>query len=123
MGKVSITVNGRTFKLQCGEGEEPHLLMLADYLNEHVSKLRQDFGNINYEQLLIMAGLTVGDELWEARTRLNEMSDELNKLKSAILSLSKDKVSPTAMKAAAIVTASNKPDADTRRDISQDALS
>ena len=32
MGQVSVTLNGRTYRLECGEGEETHLIALAEYL-------------------------------------------------------------------------------------------
>ena len=32
MGQVSVTLNGRTYRLECDEGEEAHLIALSEYL-------------------------------------------------------------------------------------------
>ena len=34
MGQVTVVLNGRTYRLECGEGEESHLIALAEYLGE-----------------------------------------------------------------------------------------
>jgi len=70
MGEVNVTVNGRLFRLGCDDGEEEHLLVLADHLGKHVDNLRQTIGQAGDEQLYLMAGLMVCDELWEARDLL-----------------------------------------------------
>ncbi len=67
MGEVNITINGRLFKLGCDDGEEEHLLVLAEHLGKHVDNLRNSIGQAGDEQLYLMAGLMVCDELWEAR--------------------------------------------------------
>lgn len=67
MGEVNITINGRLFKLGCDDGEEEHLHVLAEHLGKHVDNLRNSIGKAGDEQLYLMAGLMVCDELWEAR--------------------------------------------------------
>ena len=37
MGQVSVALNGRTYRLECSEGEESHLIELAEYLGSHVA--------------------------------------------------------------------------------------
>ena len=70
MGEVTITINNRAFKLGCDDGEEEHLVALADHLGKHVEQLRKTIGKVGDEQLFLMAGLMVCDELWEARDLL-----------------------------------------------------
>ena len=36
MAQVELTINGRTYQVACDDGEEDHLLNLADYLNRKV---------------------------------------------------------------------------------------
>ena len=73
MGQVSVTLNGRTYRLECSEGEEPHLVELAEYLGSHVDEMRRKFGQVGDDRLILMASLVVGDELWELRRQLEEM--------------------------------------------------
>lgn len=73
MGQVSVTLNGRTYRLECGEGEEAHLIELAEYLNSHVETMKYKFGQVGDDRLILMAALLVADELTEARRQLDEM--------------------------------------------------
>jgi len=77
MGQVSVTLNGRTYRLECSEGEEAHLIELAEYLGSHVDTMRQKFGQVGDDRLILMASLVVADELWELRRELEEMKNTL----------------------------------------------
>jgi cell division protein ZapA len=66
MGQVAITVNGRSYRFDCGDGEEPRLQELADYVKSRMETLNREHGNIGEERLLLMAALTIADELWDA---------------------------------------------------------
>jgi cell division protein ZapA len=83
MGQVSVTLNGRTYRLECGEGEETHLIALAEYLGTHVDAMRQKFGQIGDDRLILMASLLVTDELWEARRQLEEAEEAKTSLSEA----------------------------------------
>ena len=72
MGQVSVTLNGRTYRLECGEGEETHLIALAEYLSTHVDTMKRKFGQIGDDRLILMASLLVTDELWELRRQMQE---------------------------------------------------
>ena len=72
MGEVSVTLNGRAYRLECGEGDEPHLIELAEYLGSHVDTMRQKFGQVGDDRLILMASLVLADELWDLRRQLQE---------------------------------------------------
>jgi len=73
MGQISVTLNGRTYRLECGEGEEAHLIELAEYLGTHVEDMKRKFGQIGDDRLILMASLVVLDELWELRRQMAQM--------------------------------------------------
>ena len=77
MGQVSVTLNGRTYRLECGEGEETHLVALAEYLSSHFDTMKRKFGQVGDDRLILMAALMVTDELWEARRHIEEMKTAL----------------------------------------------
>lgn len=77
MGQVSVTLNGRTYELECGEGEETHLIALAEYLGSHVDTMRRKFGQVGDDRLILMASLVVTDELWELRRQMQAMKSTL----------------------------------------------
>jgi cell division protein ZapA len=77
MGQVSVTLNGRTYRLECGEGEETHLIALAEYLGSHVDTMKRKFGQVGDDRLILMASLLVTDELWELRRQMQELKSTL----------------------------------------------
>ncbi|HSD93021.1 MAG TPA: cell division protein ZapA [Methyloceanibacter sp.] len=77
MGQVSVTLNGRTYRLECGEGEETHLVALAEYLSSHVDTMKRKFGQVGDDRLILMASLLVTDELWELRRQMQELKAAL----------------------------------------------
>jgi cell division protein ZapA (FtsZ GTPase activity inhibitor) len=67
MGQVTVTMNGRTYRLRCGDGEEERLLSVAGHVRGHVERLTQEHGQIGDERLILMAAILVTDELFELR--------------------------------------------------------
>jgi cell division protein ZapA len=73
MGQVAVTLNGRTYRLRCGDGDEARLLQLADYLEQRIEALAAEFGQVGDERLLLMAALLIADELWDTRDQLQQL--------------------------------------------------
>jgi cell division protein ZapA len=70
MGQVTVTLNGRSYRLYCGDGEEERLIALADHVRSKLNGVVQQFGQAGEDRLLLMAALLIADELWDARDRL-----------------------------------------------------
>ena len=81
MNHVNVTINGRQFRMACEEGQEAHLLKLADSLESRIQGLRGKFGEIGDARLTVMAALTVCDELLEASQRIRNLEEELTALR------------------------------------------
>jgi len=77
MGQVTVVLNGRTYRLECGEGEESHLIALAEYLGTHVEDMKRKFGQVGDDRLILMASLLVTDELWELRREMEQLKASL----------------------------------------------
>ncbi|MGB3720030.1 MAG: cell division protein ZapA [Hyphomicrobiaceae bacterium] len=75
-----MTLNGRTYRLRCEDGEEQRLFALAEHVREKVDQLVRDFGQIGDDRLLLMASLLVADELFEARERLAALESRTSSL-------------------------------------------
>jgi cell division protein ZapA len=83
MGQVSVSINGRQYRMACEDGQENHLTRLAQELDQRIAGLRKDFGEIGDMRLTVMAALIVADELTEQRLRLRRAEDELAALQDA----------------------------------------
>lgn len=83
MPQVSVTINGRQFRMACEDGEEAHLMILAEDLDTRISRLRTRFGEIGDTRLTVMAALTLADELSETKEKLQRLEPELATLQDA----------------------------------------
>jgi len=83
MPQVSVTINGRQFRMACEEGEEEHLAQLAEDLDNRIARLRARFGEIGDTRLTVMAALTLADELSETKEKLQRLEPELAALQDA----------------------------------------
>jgi len=83
MSQVSVTINGRQFRMACEDGQEGHLMNLARELDNRINNLRNKFGEIGDTRLTVMAAITVADELSEAGQRIKRLEEELAVLQNA----------------------------------------
>jgi cell division protein ZapA len=83
MPQVSVTINGRQFRMACESGEEPRLMRLAEDLDARIVGLRGRFGEIGDTRLTVMAALALADELSEVKERLQRLEPELATLQDA----------------------------------------
>ena len=83
MSQVSVTINGRQYRMACDDGQENHLARLAYDLDQRIVKLRAQFGEIGDMRLTVMAALLVADELTETGQRLRRLEEELVALQDA----------------------------------------
>ncbi|MGA7385694.1 MAG: cell division protein ZapA [Methylocella sp.] len=75
-------IGGRIYRVACDEGEDIRLGDLAQLVDAKISALRQRFGEIGDQRLIIMAAITLADEWAEANTRVRELEAELARLKA-----------------------------------------
>jgi len=101
MAQVNVTINGRQFRMACEDGQESHLMRLADDLDQRIEQLRSKFGEIGDTRLTVMAALTVADELAEAGRKLRRLEEELAGLQDArVVAADRQKVTQAAVVAA-----------------------
>jgi cell division protein ZapA len=103
MAQVSVTINGRQYRMACEDGQEGHLMRLAKDLDLRIGELRAKFGEIGDMRLTVMAALTIADELSEAGRRLHRLEEELASLQDARIAAA-DRAQATQV---ALVTAFN----------------
>jgi cell division protein ZapA len=70
MGQVSVPVNGRSYAISCEDGQEPRIRRLAQYVESKVSAFVASVGQVGEARLLLLAALTVADELSDANEAL-----------------------------------------------------
>lgn len=77
MARVSITINGNSYEIACADGEEQHILDLAQLLDGRVADLVAAVGRHAGEaRLLAMAGLLMADEIAELKDEVARLRAE-----------------------------------------------
>lgn len=82
MPQIVVSIDGKTYRMACAEGEEAHLTGLAADLDGRITELRGSFGEIGDLRITVMAAIMVSDELAEQRRRVAELEAELARLDS-----------------------------------------
>ena len=72
MAQVEVTVNGRNYGIACDDGQEDHLIELAEFVDRKVSELVSAIGQVGDARLLVMASLLIADELSETFAALKD---------------------------------------------------
>jgi cell division protein ZapA len=102
MAQVNVTIAGKSFRMACDDGQEPHLVGLAQRVNAVIDRLRERFGEIGDQRLTVMAAITMADQSSEAERRVKELEAEVAMLRETGLSASAERSHQDASVAAAI---------------------
>jgi cell division protein ZapA len=81
MAQVTVTIDGKAYRMACEEGQEEHLIGLAQNFDQYVVHLKRQFGEIGDLRLTVMASIMVMDELSEAKRRRAELEAELDNMR------------------------------------------
>lgn len=77
MAQVTVTIDGKAYRMACDEGQEEHLMDLGQRFDRYVMHLKDSFGEIGDQRLTVMAGIMVMDELSELQKRVTGMETEI----------------------------------------------
>ena len=83
MADVQVEIDGKKYRMACEDGQEEHLLALADRFNRTVLDLKGDFGQVGDNRLVVMAAIAVLDELGEAEKRIDGLKADIAELTTA----------------------------------------
>ncbi|MGD9919989.1 MAG: cell division protein ZapA [Pseudorhodoplanes sp.] len=83
MAQVNVTINGRHYRMGCEDGQEDHVVKLAQDIDGLIDHLRGTHGEIGDQRLTVMAALTVADELTEQTRRIRRLEEEIAALQDA----------------------------------------
>ena len=81
MANVNIKFNGKDFLLSCEDGQEEHLEELSQNLSEKFNQLKLKLGNLGESKLLLITSITLMDEYFETKKKIEEKKEEIEKLK------------------------------------------
>ena len=85
MAEVDITINGRSYRISCKDGEEERIKSLATLINNQVQKLSDKIGQLGEARMILLASLVLLDK-----------SDEVEKEAEKIISITSEKIEKLA---------------------------
>ena len=80
MANINIKFNGKEYLLSCENGQEEHLEELALNLNNKFDELKKNLGNIGENRLLLISSITVMDEYFETKKKIEEKIIEIKNI-------------------------------------------
>eukprot|EP01132_Coremiostelium_polycephalum_P001836 gene1836-2263_t len=83
MATVTVTIDGKAYRMACDEGQEQHLTGLAERFDRYVTHLKSSFGEIGDLRLTVMAGIMITDELHELQMRVKGLENEADALRKS----------------------------------------
>ena len=87
MAEVDITINGRSYRISCKDGEEERIKYLSLLINNQVQKLSEKIGQLGEARMILLASLVLLDK-----------SDEVEKEAEKIISITSEKIEKLAKK-------------------------
>lgn len=81
MAQVTVTIDGKAYRMACDEGQEAHLVELATRFDRYVGHLKSQFGEIGDLRITVMAGIMVMDEMADMNRRISVLEDEIARLR------------------------------------------
>ena len=87
MAEVDITINKRSYRISCKDGEEERIRSLATLINNQVKKLTEKIGQLGEARMILLASLVLLDK-----------SDEVEKEAENIVSITAEKIEKLAKK-------------------------
>lgn len=82
MGQVTVTVNGRSYRMACDDGAEHKVLDLAGMIDTIVQDIKGGFEHVQDDRLFLMAALIMADQLTEVREELHKTLVQICNLRS-----------------------------------------
>ena len=83
MPQVSVSINGKVYRMACDEGEEDRLIGLGERFEAYVETLKSNFGEIGDQRLTVMAAIMVMDELTETQRQIKGLEAEIASLRES----------------------------------------
>lgn len=80
MAQVTVTIDGKAYRMACEAGQEAHLTDLASQFDQYVGHLKSQFGEIGDLRLTVMAGIMITDEMSELSRKIEALEEQVASL-------------------------------------------
>jgi cell division protein ZapA len=79
LAQVTVKINGYAYTVGCEDGQEQHLLAMAEQVENRVESIKAIGGNSGEARLLVLASLLMADELHDLRLELDTLNARVHR--------------------------------------------
>jgi cell division protein ZapA len=79
VAQVTIRINGYAYTVGCDDGQENHLMQMAQSVEERINSIKAIGGQSGESRLLVLASLLMADELHDQTILLERLKAELSR--------------------------------------------
>lgn len=102
MPQVVVTINTRTYAVACGRRGRAPAVPRRRLVDERVTSLAREVGQVGDARLMLMAALLMADDLEQAEAKARDAAEAIDGARRAQLEV-EDRVSQVELKSAAYV--------------------
>jgi cell division protein ZapA len=73
LAQVTIKLNGYSYTVGCEDGQEQHLLAMADQVESRIESIKKLGGNYGEARLLVLTALLLADEIHDLRIEMEAL--------------------------------------------------
>lgn len=77
MRRMSITINGRTYQINCDSEQSDHIQQLSHEINGRAETIAESMPRASEATILMMTCLHLADELYETRQEAGELHEKI----------------------------------------------
>ena len=77
MAQVNLTINGRSFGMECDDGQEQRVQDLGTYVDAKIKNIAEAGAASNENHLLVLTSLMLADEVHELRENLAALGEHV----------------------------------------------
>ncbi|MFN3701298.1 MAG: cell division protein ZapA [Alphaproteobacteria bacterium] len=80
MANINVTINGRSFGMECDDGQQQRVIDLAAYVDAKIKAVAASGAGGNENHNLVLTALMLADEVFDARDKLSALSHHADTL-------------------------------------------
>ncbi len=84
MAQVTVFISGRSYSLDCDDGQEEHLQRLGEHLDNRIRELQSSSRIQNDLELLVITGILLSDDLSDAIAEITELKKQVVSLEGHV---------------------------------------
>lgn len=102
MANVTLTINGKTYRIGCADGEEAHFIALGERIEGELQGLKGAVGDVGELRLLVMVALKLADEVADLQRRHGSKTAEVEAATATLIEIFATSLEATATRMEAV---------------------